>query len=101
MITLVSILPRLWQRLSATFEKSDAYRQGNTAGLGGRYVASCYNSLEFCYFGAKRNVKTSVSYRFRSAEAEVREMAVMSCCSFFSRCSRLTPSSKLILCRAC
>ncbi|MDF0751475.1 TonB-dependent siderophore receptor [Marinobacter sp. 71-i] len=28
------------------------------------YVASCYNSLEFCYFGAERNVTASVSYRF-------------------------------------
>lgn len=28
------------------------------------YVASCYNSLEFCYFGAERNVTASLSYRF-------------------------------------
>ncbi len=28
------------------------------------YVASCYNSLEFCYFGAERNITASVSYRF-------------------------------------
>lgn len=28
------------------------------------YVASCYNSLDFCYFGAERNVTASVSYRF-------------------------------------
>jgi len=28
------------------------------------YVASCYNSLEFCYFGAERNITASLSYRF-------------------------------------
>lgn len=28
------------------------------------YVASCYNSLEFCYFGAERNITASVSYQF-------------------------------------
>lgn len=28
------------------------------------YVASCFNSLEFCYFGAERNFTASLSYRF-------------------------------------
>ncbi|KAA1174109.1 TonB-dependent siderophore receptor [Marinobacter salinexigens] len=28
------------------------------------YVASCYNSLDYCYYGAERNVTASVSYRF-------------------------------------
>ncbi|NWO06240.1 MAG: TonB-dependent siderophore receptor [Alteromonadaceae bacterium] len=28
------------------------------------YVASCYNSVEFCYYGAERDVKASVSYKF-------------------------------------
>lgn len=28
------------------------------------YVASCYNSLDYCYYGAEREVTASVSYRF-------------------------------------
>lgn len=28
------------------------------------YVASCFNSLEFCYYGAERNITASLSYRF-------------------------------------
>ncbi len=28
------------------------------------YVASCYNSQEFCYYGAKRNVTATLSYQF-------------------------------------
>ncbi|MEX0603237.1 MAG: TonB-dependent siderophore receptor [Marinobacter sp.] len=28
------------------------------------YVASCYNSLDFCYFGAERNITASVSYKY-------------------------------------
>lgn len=28
------------------------------------YVSSCYNSTDFCYFGAERNVTATASYRF-------------------------------------
>ena len=28
------------------------------------YVASCYNSLDFCYFGAERTITAAVSYAF-------------------------------------
>jgi len=28
------------------------------------YVASCYNSTDYCYFGAERNVTATVSYQF-------------------------------------
>ncbi|PPK49959.1 TonB-dependent siderophore receptor [Marinobacter persicus] len=28
------------------------------------YIASCYNSLNYCYYGAERDVKASVSYKF-------------------------------------
>jgi len=28
------------------------------------YVASCYNSLDYCYYGAERDVTASVSYKF-------------------------------------
>jgi len=28
------------------------------------YVASCYNSTDYCYFGAERDVTATVSYQF-------------------------------------